>query len=409
MRAPGVAIVYARRNVAALVPELHPAKTVIALGVAQIGWGSSYYLLGALAQPIARETEWPLVLVLFGLSLALLIAGAISPQMGRAVARSGGRVLLAASTLLLAFGLVVVASSRSPIGYLLGWSVMGLGMGLGLYDAAFAALGSHFGPGSRKLITAMTLIAGFSSTLTWPLSLLLLGTVGWRGACLAYAALEIAVCLPLYLLFSPIGAATARPRAATAPTGAHDLSSPRSDFCILGVVLTLISSVTAILSVNLISIIVALGVASGAAVGLATFLGPAQILARLVEMGVGRRYHPTITLAVATGCLASGILLLRGPEAAIVTGVLLYGAGVGVAWVARGTVPMAIFGPETYAVQLGRLARPALIAQAVAPTFGAFLMQQLGVEATLYALAAAALAALVFAIALARRSLTSFA
>jgi hypothetical protein len=345
-------------------------------------------------------------LVLSGLSLALLVAGGISPQMGRAVARRGGKLVLAASTLLLAVGLVVVASSRSPIGYLLGWSVMGLGMGLGLYDAAFAALGAHFGPTSRKLITALTLIAGFSSTLTWPLSFLLLDAVGWRGACLAYAALEIAVCLPLYLLFSPIAGVTVRSDAGAATSGARSLSSPRSDFYILGVILTLISSVTAILSVNLISIIVALGVASGAAVGLATLLGPAQIFARLVEMVVGRRYHPTITLALATGCLAIGIVFLLASRTAIVMGVLLYGGGIGVAWVARGTVPMAIFGPETYAVQVGRLARPALIAQAVAPTFGAFLMQQWGVVATLNILAAIALTALAFAIILARRSIT---
>ena len=389
---------------AAGAPERSPAEIVLALGVAQIfGWGSSYYLLGTLAKPIAEETGWSMVLVLSGLSLALLIAGGISPRMGRMVARRGGKVVLAESTLLLALGLAVIAISRSPVQYLLGWGVVGLGMGLGLYDAAFAALGTHFGSASRKLITAVTLIAGFSSTLTWPLSLLLLGVVGWRGACLVYAALEITVCLPLYFLFSPIRAATVRP--ATAASDARGRLSPRSDFYILGVVLTLISSVTAVLSVNLISIIVALGVASGAAVGLATLLGPAQIFARLLEMVAGRRYHPTITLAVATGCLAIGILFLRGPEAAIVTGVLLYGAGVGVAWVARGTVPMAIFGPETYAVQLGRLARPALIAQAVAPTFGAFLMQQLGVEATVSLLSAAALTASAFAIALARRSL----
>jgi hypothetical protein len=394
--------------VAARAAEQSPAKVVLAVGVAQIfGWGSSYYLLGALAKPIAGETGWPLVLVLSGLSLALLIAGAISPQMGRTVARRGGKVVLAASTLLLAFGLGVVASSRSPISYLLGWSVMGLGMGLGLYDAAFAALGSHFGPASRKLITAMTLIAGFSSTLTWPLSLLLLDAVGWRGACLAYAALEIAVCLPLYLLFLPIGAANVHPSAGA--SGARSLLSPRSDFYILGVILTLLSSVTAILSVNLISIIVALGVASGAAVGLATLLGPAQIFARLVEMVLGQRYHPTITLALATGCLAIGIVLLRGGQTAIILGVLIYGGGVGVSWVARGTVPMAIFGPETYAVQMGRLARPALIAQAVAPTFGAFLMQQWGVEATLNIVAAAAVTGLGFAIALARRSIAIFA
>src|SRR5205823_14637177 len=123
-------------------------------------------------------------------------------------------------------------------------------------------------------------------------------------------------------------------------------------------------------------------------------LGPAQVLARLAEMVFGRHYHPAVTLALATGSLATGIFLLLVGHAALVPAVLLYGGGVGVAWVARGTVPMAIFGPETYAAQLGRLARPALIAQAVAPTIGALLLQSSGIVATLVALAVAASSAL---------------
>jgi hypothetical protein len=377
---------------------------VMALGVAQIfSWGSSYYLLGALAGAMAEETGWSLAWILSGLSLGLLIAGVVSPQMGRAVARQGGRNVLVASTVLLAAGLLVISSSNHALKvYLLGWLVIGLGMGLGLYDAAFATLGSHFGAESRAPITALTLIAGFSSTLTWPLSLFLLDTVGWRGACLAYATIEIAICLPLYILFAPNVARSARPDTAAAAGATASLSRHRN-FYILGAILTVISAITGILSVNLIPMIVALGVANAAAVGFAALLGPAQVFARLAEMVLGRRYHPAVTLAVATGSLALGILLLLAGQAAIVAAVLLYGGGVGVAWVARGTVPMAIFGPETYAAQLGRLARPALIAQSVAPTLGASLMQGLGIVPTILILAAPASIAFVLALALARR------
>jgi hypothetical protein len=154
-------------------------------------------LLGALTQ-LAAETGWSETWILAG-SLSL-IAGAISPQMGQAVA--GGVAGTFSPTLLLAAGLIILANSHTQIVYLVGWMVMGLGMGLGLYDAAFATLGRHFGEASRGPITALTLIAGFSSTVTWPLSLFFLGEVGWRGTCMAYAVIEVALCFPLYLLFT---------------------------------------------------------------------------------------------------------------------------------------------------------------------------------------------------------------
>lgn len=275
---------------------------------------------------------------------------------------------------------------------------MGLGMGTGLYDAAFAALGHHFGEASRRPITALTLIAGFSSTVTWPLSTVLLDAVGWRGVCLAYAGIEIAICLPLYLIFAP-GAVSVTPAPeplAARATSGKAIPSSRT-LHILAATFTLTAAVTAI-----IVVITALGVEKNAAVALAALLGPAQVAARLVEMIVGRRYHPVVTLVLATGSVAAGIaMLLAGPAAAL-PAIVIYGGGIGVAWGARGTVPMAIFGPETYAVQVGRIARPALIAQALAPTAGAFMLQEWGIAPTLAVLSAAALSACALSLTLVR-------
>ena len=342
-----------------------------------------------------------------GLSVGLLVAGLVSPHMGRAVAWRGGRSVLAGSTVLLAAGLLGIASSHSIAFYLLGWAVMGLGMGAGLYDAAFATLGRHLGSASRQPIAALTVIAGFSSTITWPLSTLLFEAVGWRGACLAYAAIEIALCLPLYLVFAPGAAAPAQ---APKPCAGHIRSSgppPAGTFCVLAATFTLISAITAIMSVNLIAIVTALGIELNAAVALATLLGPAQVLARLAEMAFGRCYQPAFTLVLATGGVAAGIGILLAGQVAVLPAILLYGGGIGVAWVARGTVPMAIFGPEAYAVQVGRLARPALIAQAIAPTVGAFAMHQWGIGTTLAILTAAALSAFTLSLALIRAGHTA--
>ena len=163
-----------------------PSRVVVisVLGVTQIfAWGSSYYLPAVLAKPIASDTGWSLSWVVGGLSLGLLIAGLVSPWVGRAIARRGGRPVLAVSAALLAAGLTALALAHSLPAFLLAWSLIGIGMGAGLYDPAFATLGRLYGHGGRSAITTLTLFGGFASTVCWPLSAFLDAHLGWRGAC----------------------------------------------------------------------------------------------------------------------------------------------------------------------------------------------------------------------------------
>lgn len=186
------------------MPAVSRPVTIAALGVAQIlGWGSSFYFPAVLAEPIAADTGWSLFWVVSGTSLGLLVAGLISPQVGAAIEHHGGRPVLALSSLLHATGLAMLAVAPNLPLYLAGWVVIGGGMGAGLYDAAFAALGKLYGRAARAPITNLTLIGGFASTVCWPLSALLAETFGWRGACWAYAALHLLVALPLQMGVMP--------------------------------------------------------------------------------------------------------------------------------------------------------------------------------------------------------------
>ena len=183
-----------------------PSRAVIisALGVTQIfAWGTSYYLPAVLAAPIVADTGWSLAWVVGGLSLGLLTAGLISPWVGRAIALRGGRPVLAVSAGLLAAGLLALALSHSLPAFLMAWLIVGLGMGAGLYDPAFATLGRLYGESGRSAITTLTLFGGFASTVCWPLSAFLEAHFGWRGACLAYAGLQLVVALPIYLFVLP--------------------------------------------------------------------------------------------------------------------------------------------------------------------------------------------------------------
>ena len=362
---------------------------ITALGIAQIlAWGTSFYFPAVLAAPIVADTGWSLGWVVGGVSVGLLVAGLVSPRVGRIIDKRGGRPVLAVSSVLYAVGLAAIGSAPSLAVYLLGWVVVGAGMGTGLYDAVFAALGRLYGHDARGPITNLTLFGGFSSTVCWPLSAYLVELTGWRDTCLIYAALHLLVALPLQLLL-PEGRASdgvtgpsggARPVAAVLP---HE----RPAFILLALILSVAAGIGSIVVVHLLSFLQARGVAFADAVFLGTLFGPAQVGARVIERLFGRHYHPVWTLVAACVLMAVGLILLMLGVPIIGLAIVLYGSGYGVSWVARGTVPLVLFGAERYAALMGRLAFPSLIVQALAPSAGALLSEWHGIEATITALA----------------------
>ncbi len=193
------------------------AGTVVALGSAQtLAWASSYYLPAVLAAPMARDLGVATPTVFAAFSASLLVSAALGPQAGQAIDRWGGRVVLIGTNLVFALGLLALGSARGPWGLFVAWAILGIGMGAGLYEAAFAALVRLYGTGSRNVITGITLIAGFASTVGWPLSALLESHVGWRGACFSWAALHLVLGIPLNAML-PRAAPLAPAPAASAP------------------------------------------------------------------------------------------------------------------------------------------------------------------------------------------------
>jgi MFS family permease len=189
-----------------------PWRAVAVLGVTQIiAWGTIFYTPVLIVPLIAAERGWSLTFSMGGFSLALLVAGLVSPRVGRSIDRYGGHVVMTAGALVSAVGLVGLVYANSPASYLAVWVVLGAGLAASLYDPAFATLGRVFGAAARRPITVLTLAGGFASTIGWPTTHLLLGSVGWRGTYLVYAALLTLVCAPLLAFALP------RTRAAVAP------------------------------------------------------------------------------------------------------------------------------------------------------------------------------------------------
>lgn len=370
------------------------------LGVTQIlAWGSSYYLPAVVATPIARDTGWGLPWVVGGLSLGLLIAGIVSPRVGRSIARHGGRPVLAASAVLFAAGLALMGASANLLFYLTAWTLIGAGMGAGLYDAAFSTLGRYFGASARGAIATLTLFGGFASTVCWPLSAWLVEGFGWRGACFAYAALHLVVALPAYLCLLPHVPQRRTPDGSEA-SRAHAIPqvSISQPFLLLAAAITLASAVTSLVSVYLLDILQARGLALAAAVGLGALVGPSQVGARAIEMALGRFYHPIWTMIAAMFLMTAGLSMMMFDLPLLAIPLVFYGAGIGIKSITRGTLPLALFGAEDYPLVIGRLALASLIAQAAAPFAGAFLIERGGAQAALAALAAVAAAALVLSL-----------
>lgn len=388
-------------------PEPSRLRVIPVLGVTQIlAWGSTYYLLAVLAQPIAGDTGWPLAWVVGGLSLGLLVAGLVSPRVGDGIQRHGGRPVLAVSALLLAIGLAGLAAAPTLPVYIAAWLVLGAGMGAGLYDAAFATLGRLYQARARTAIATLTLFGGFASTLCWPLSALLVSELGWRGTCLVYAAIHLGVLLPLYLFALP-----AEPKQVPAPRPAlperRRLRTPSplppgatAVFLLLAAAITLAAMISTVVSVHLLSLLQARDIALAAAVALGALVGPAQVGARAVEMLISRFHHPIWTKLASALFVAVGIGALWAGLPVVSAALVFYGAGIGIESIARGTLPLALFGGQRYAAIMGRIAMPSLIAQAAAPSLGALLMERLGADDALAVLFAMALANVALVVAL---------
>ncbi|MCS6970538.1 MAG: MFS transporter [Planctomycetota bacterium] len=381
---------------------------LIGIGVAQtIAWGSSYYLPAVLAPAIARDLAVSSSFPFLGLTLALLIAAGIGPLAGRAIDRWGGRRLLSGSSLLFALGLTALATSADSSAYLGAWLVLGVAMGCGLYEAAFATLVRWRGDQARPAITHITLIAGLASTVSWPATAALSEAVGWRGACLAWALLHLLICLPVH------AALPRHPRHAAAEFQPEPPPA-RLPAILLAGVFAVSWFISTAMAAHLPLLLQASGIDGARSVALAALVGPAQVAARLIESAWLIRWHPLLSarLAAALHPLGALAFLTCGSPAAIAFA-LLHGAGNGILTIAIGTLPLALFGVQGYGARLGWLMVPARFCQATAPLIFGLALERYGPAALVLsiALAGCALCALLLlrpqAACLSRRSRSS--
>lgn len=371
---------------------------VLALGSAQtLAWASSFYLPAMLAAPMARDLGVLPSQVFAALSMALVISALVSPWAGRLIDEFGGRRLLLASGGLFALGLVMLGLAQGPLTLIAAWVVMGLAMGCGLYDAAFAALVRLFGSDSRRSITGITLLAGFASTVGWPLSSAMEHLWGWRGACFGWAALHVVLGLPLNLVLPAV--APPAPREPGAPAAAPVAEEavepvPMGRYVLVALLFTLMGFVSTSVATHLPALLIAAGAPLAAAVALAALAGPSQVAARLIELGLLSRFSPMLAARLATlGHPVGALCVLLGGAAWALPFVVIHGLGNGLLTIVRGTLPLALFGPRGYGARQGWIAMPGRLVGAISPWLMGLALEAWGARA-LWLTGACGLAAL---------------
>lgn len=385
---------------------------VWSLGLSQIvGYGTLYYSFAILADDAAKSFGWPVSWLFGSLSLGLLASGLIAPEVGRRIDRHGAGHVMAIGSGLSAMTLLAVA--LAPNGTIFAISVVAaqIASTFVLYDAAFAALVQASGPEARQRITHLTLIAGFASTIFWPLTAWLHGFVDWREVYLGFAAANLIVCVPIHVLLAHHHRQVKRFAAANVPalpsTG-HDLVPPAQQWRILWLATIGFAlagfSLSAMLA-QLVPLLSALGLGASALM-ISMLFGPAQVFIRFVNMVAGVRRHPIIATLVALSMIPLAIAMLTVTAPAVAGAALfalLLGFGSGLKSIVQGTLPLALFGSGSYGARLGFMASVRQALAAVAPFALAFLIEHVGIISALSVTVVVALAGLMCMAEVARR------
>ncbi|BBO05036.1 MFS transporter [Bradyrhizobium ottawaense] len=360
-----------------------PLAIVVALGTAQtIAWASSYYLPAILAAPIARDLGLAPTYVFGALSGALVVSGLLGPRVGHAIDTFGGRGLLAVSNLVFVAGLLLLSVAHGIAVLVAAWVLLGIGMGMGLYEAAFATLARIYGSNARRTITGITLIAGFASTLGWPLTTWLASEYDWRVACQVWAAIHLCLALPLNLSLPRAVPLDQQPRS---DPGASQRSGRQSEtfaMVLLAYMFAAASFVSSGVSAILPTMLVAFGATPAQALLAGALVGPAQVGARLLEAGWLGRFHPLLSARLAMLMNPIGVVaLVAGGPFLASTFTVLYGAGNGIITIARGTLPLALFGPAGFGRRVGMISLPSRATGALAPLALGLMVEHFGSSA----------------------------
>ncbi len=366
-----------------------PVGIVAALGLTQIiGYGTLYYSFSILAPGMAADLGVTVAQVFAVFSASLFVGGLSAPYVGRQMDRVGAATVMAIGSLLSALTLMLCAWSPSVAIFALAIVLLEIASGMVQYQAAFAALVEADPRSASRSITYLTLIAGFASTIFWPITTVLLSHLSWREIYLVYAGLNIAVCMPFHVWIMRKGkvAAAGGQRPMREPVvGAVPPERRRGAVLIVSAGFALLSFTLGAMLAHMVPMLGTLGFGS-AAVVIGSLFGPAQVLSRLVNMVFGTRLAPPGLAVVSASLMVLSVVILalsgNWLPGAVAFSICL-GLGSGINSIAQGSLPLYLFGSDGYGALTGKMAAARLAAGAAAPFAFAATMGQFGIGASL--------------------------
>jgi MFS family permease len=381
-----------------------PWRAVSVLGVTEIlSWGALFYPPVLTVPLIAADHGWSKAFAMGGFSVGLFVGGLVSRYVGTLIDRFGGHVVMPFGSLVGSAGLAGLVYAGNAYSYYAAWMVLGVAMAASLYDPAFATLGRIFGKNARAPITTLTLAGGFASTVSWPVTQILIDHVGWRGTYLVYAVTLALLAAPLHAFVLPRqrlrddAAEIAKEQQALAPGAGSVLPSHGLAFVLVATAFSAYAFVPSALSAQLLAVFERFGLTPTTVVAIGMLFGPAQVLARICELTFARRLHPLWIARFSVGLLVAAfafLLLLHFSAPLAACFAVMYGMANGLMTIARGTVPLSLFGASGYGRLMGRIGGPYLVVQAVAPVCLSYVAERASDTAGLALVAAFAAAAL---------------
>jgi len=386
-------------------PSFHATVAALAFGQL-VCWAALYYAFSSFVLPMQRALAWTQPQMMGAFTLGLAMWAASTYATGAAIDRGHGRRVLTLGAALAGVGFLMWSWVQSLAGLYAAWAVMGAAMAMTLYEPAFNVLTKRFPERYVQGITSLTLVGGFASTLSFPAAVWLIAALDWRGALQVIGAVLLLLVAPLHawaLRGTPTPYPTAKPLDAAGDATLHEALREPS-FWLLTATFTLYSFSAAALWAHAMPAFAAKGLSEAQALAIVVWVGPAQVLGRLLFLGFGRWISSrTLGLLVLGGLpLSLLILALAHQLAALMLFALLFGLANGLVTIVRGSLVPQYFGRRHVGRISGAMSAIALMSRAAAPLVAAWLLLALpGYREVLLVLAALGTVALV-AFALAR-------
>ncbi len=353
-------------------------RAVVVLGVTQtVGYGALFYAYAVLLTPMAATLHAGTATVTGALTCSVLAGAVAAVPVGRWLDRHGGRGLMTLGSVAASALLAAGSQVHSVTQLYLVWAGIGISSAAVLYEAAFAVIIATRPRQQAGALLAVTIVAGFASTIFYPLTGYLTDRYGWRTALLALAVLHAVLTVPGHAALPPHAPVTPDARATPGHRQRVIAAALRDPgYWMLALAFLASGAATNTVAVHLIGYLTELGHSATFAATVAGGIGVLSVAGRIATTATGRRLTPTTATAAvfAVQAVAIAALPLLGRTAPGAIGCVLgFGFGFGVATIARPAILADRYDTAVYATLAGILAVPLTVAKAVAPLAAAHL------------------------------------